>query len=234
MTVVSVPQREPLVLGGRLAPLGFPARGYLGSLPLVTSAPPPAPPRVPEPRALPPALLLPPFLAGPDAHGRTPPPPPPLPACGLATARAAPKKRRRKKVRSSPAGQLPSRFHQFQQHRPSLDAAARSPAAGPEVPEQAAAASPSPAPARTAGRPEDAGLFPGLAPLDHPSPRREVRRGGSGSPRPAKRSGRPLGALWARVGEGRRSGSFRDARRAPALTSGGRRRRGRSLAPPRF
>lgn len=175
MTVVSVPQREPLVLGGRLAPLGFPARGYLGSLPLVTSAPPPAPPRVPEPRALPPALLLPPFLAGPDAHGRTPPPPPPLPACGLATARAAPKKRRRKKVRSSPAGQLPSRFHQFQQHRPSLDEAARSPAAGPEVPEQAAAAdaSPSPAPARTAGRPEDAGLFPGLAPLDHPSPRRE-------------------------------------------------------------
>ena len=29
MTVVSVPQREPLVLGSRLAPMGFSARGDL-------------------------------------------------------------------------------------------------------------------------------------------------------------------------------------------------------------
>ncbi|XP_049628278.1 proline-rich nuclear receptor coactivator 1 [Suncus etruscus] len=187
MTVVSVPQREPLLLGGRLAPLGFPARGYLGSLPLMTSAPPPAPPRIPDPRALPPTLFLPPFLAAGDAHGLAPPPP--LPGCGLAaasaaaTARAAPKKRRRKKVRSSPAGQLPSRFHQFQQHRPSLEAAARSPAAGPQVPEQAAAnASLSPAPARAASRPEDAALFPGLVPLDHPSLRREVLKTKMGKP----------------------------------------------------
>ncbi|XP_066110346.1 proline-rich nuclear receptor coactivator 1 [Saccopteryx bilineata] len=187
MTVVSVPQREPLVLGGRLAPLGFSARGYFGALPMVTSAPPPLP-RVPDPRTLPPTLFLPHFLGG-DGPCLTPQPrtPAPLPNCSLApaggTPRAAPKKRRKKKVRASPAGQLPSRFHQYQQHRPSLESG-RSLSTGRsgalEVPDQATASAPGPAAATGTG---EESLFLGPLPPAascQPSFRTEVLKSNMG------------------------------------------------------
>uniref|UniRef100_A0A2K5C722 Uncharacterized protein n=1 Tax=Aotus nancymaae TaxID=37293 RepID=A0A2K5C722_AOTNA len=124
-TVDSVPQREPLVLGGRLAPLGFSSRGNFGVLPMVTTAPPPLP-RIPDPRHWGdgPCLTTEPRVSA-ALPNRS------LTAAG-GTPRAAPKKRRKEKVWASPAGQMPSRFHQYQQHRPPPAAAIRTEGVSPD------------------------------------------------------------------------------------------------------
>uniref|UniRef100_A0A2K5C6A7 Proline rich nuclear receptor coactivator 1 n=1 Tax=Aotus nancymaae TaxID=37293 RepID=A0A2K5C6A7_AOTNA len=153
MTVVSVPQREPLVLGGRLAPLGYSSRGYFGALPMVTTAPQPLP-RIP----------------GHYGPCLTPQPRAPAALPNRSTPRAAPKKRRKKKVRASPAGQLPSCFHQYQQHRPSLEGG-RSPATGPSRAQEVPGPAPSPA---AATRTE--GASPDLAPLRPAAPDRPPLR----------------------------------------------------------
>ncbi|XP_038617133.1 proline-rich nuclear receptor coactivator 1 [Tachyglossus aculeatus] len=142
MTVVSVPLRDPPFFGGRLAPpLSLSARGYFGPVPVVAAAPPPFLPRLPDPRGLPPTLLLRHFLG--DASCRAAPMPP---TCCLPPGhpRAAPKKRRKKKIRPSPAGQVPCRH---QQHRPGLG----------ERRELCPPAAPAPLPGARAGQPTPGG-----------------------------------------------------------------------------
>uniref|UniRef100_H0XVA6 Proline rich nuclear receptor coactivator 1 n=1 Tax=Otolemur garnettii TaxID=30611 RepID=H0XVA6_OTOGA len=137
-TIVSVPQREPLVLGGHLAPRSF--------SPLVVTMPPPFLLQIRNSQVLSQTHLL-PHSQGQDGPGLMSQPhsPAALPSGSLATAESIPqeaqKKGQRKKAWDRPAGRMSS-FSQYQQHQPILESG-WSPANGQkrvqEVPVQAAA-----------------------------------------------------------------------------------------------